>query len=191
MKKIACSLFVIIMMAGLINASGQSESEMKAWTEYMTPGDMHKMMASWDGTWEGDVKMWMAPGQEPTLSKASSVNKMILGGRYQESRTTGNFGGMPLEGISTTSYDNWEKKFKNTWIDNFGTGIMYMEGTWNPSTKTIEFKGKSLDPMHGKNVDMRQTIKIIDNDTQLMEMYTTLDNGSEFKTMEITMKRKM
>jgi len=191
MKKIACSLFVIIMMAGLINASGQSESEMKAWTEYMTPGDMHKMMASWDGTWEGDVKMWMAPGQEPTLSKASSINKMILGGRYQESRTTGNFGGMPLEGISTTSYDNWEKKFKNTWIDNFGTGIMYMEGTWNPSTKTIEFKGKSLDPMHGKNVDMRQTIKIIDNDTQLMEMYTTLDNGSEFKTMEITMKRKM
>lgn len=191
MKKIAYSFFIMIMMAGFIHASGQSESEMKAWTDYMTPGDMHKMMASWDGTWEGDVKMWMAAGQNPTQSKASSVNKMILGGRYQESRTTGNFGGMPLEGISTMAYDNSKKKFINTWIDNFGTGMMFMEGTWNPSTKTIEFSGKSLDPMQGKDVKMRQTVKIIDDNTQLMEMYMTPDGGSEFKTMEITMKRKI
>ena len=190
MKKIAHSFFLMIMMAGFITASGQSESEMKAWMEYMTPGDIHKMMASWDGEWEGDIKMWMAPGQDPIQSKASSVNKMILGGRYQESRTSGNFNGMPLEGISTTAYDNSKKKFINTWIDNFGTGVMLMEGTWDPSTKTIEYSGKSLDPMVGKNVQMRQTIKIIDDNTQLMEMFTTPDGGKEFKTMEITMKRK-
>ncbi len=27
-----------------------------------------------------------------------------------------------------------------------GTGIMNMEGDWNPSTKSIEFKGKMTDP---------------------------------------------
>ena len=191
MKKIAFSIFTLFLMTCFIQVSGQTESEMKAWTDYMTPGDMHKMMASWDGDWEGDVKMWMAPGQEPTVSKASSVNKMILGGRYQESRTSGNFGGMPLEGISTMAYVNSKKKFINTWIDNFGTGMMFMEGVWNPSTKTIEFTGKALDPLVSKDVKMRQTIKIIDDNTQLMEMYTTPDGGKEFKTMEITMKRKM
>ena len=45
--------------------------------------------------------------------------------------------------------------------------------------------------MQGKDVKMRQTVKIIDDNTQLMEMYMTPDGGSEFKTMEITMKRKI
>ena len=27
-----------------------------------TPGDMHKMLASFDGTWDGQMTMWMAPG---------------------------------------------------------------------------------------------------------------------------------
>lgn len=190
MKRIACSFFIMVIMAGFIQASGQSESEMKAWTEYMTPGEIHKMMASWDGNWEGDVKMWMAPGQDPVSSKATSVNRMILGGRYQESRTTGNFYGMPLEGISTMAYDNSKKRFLNTWIDNFGTGMVFMEGTWDPATKTMEFKGKGLDPLIGKEIPMRQTIKILDDNTQLMEMYSTPEGGKEMKSMEITMKRK-
>ncbi len=190
MKRIACSFFIMVIMAGFIQASGQSESEMKAWTEYMTPGEIHKMMASWDGNWEGDVKMWMAPGQDPVSSKATSVNRMILGGRYQESRTTGNFYGMPLEGISTMAYDNSKKRFLNTWIDNFGTGMVFMEGTWDPATQTMEFKGKGLDPLIGKEIPMRQTIKILDDNTQLMEMYSTPEGGKEMKSMEITMKRK-
>jgi hypothetical protein len=43
---------------------------MKAWQDYMTPGDMHKMIASSDGTWNEDITMWMAHGQPPTMSTA-------------------------------------------------------------------------------------------------------------------------
>jgi hypothetical protein len=39
-------------------------------------------------------------------------------------------------------YDNAKKKFVSTWIDNMGTGMMTAEGEWNPSKKSIEFKGK-------------------------------------------------
>lgn len=188
MKKIVLSSLGLCML--IFSLSAQTESQMKAWTDYMTPGEIHKMIASWDGTWEGDAKMWMAPGQEPTTTKTTSVNKMILGGRYQESRVSGNFNGMPLEGISIVGYDNAKKKLINTWIDNFGTGLMYMEGTWDPASKTMEFKGKGLDPMIGKEIPMRQTIKIVDDKTQLMEMYSTPEGGTEMKSMEITMKRK-
>ena len=41
-------------------AMPDSATMMKNWQEYMTSSDVHKMMAKWDGTWDGDVTMWMA-----------------------------------------------------------------------------------------------------------------------------------
>lgn len=38
---------------------------MKAWMTYMTPGDMHKMLAESEGEWNEDITMWMAPGAPP------------------------------------------------------------------------------------------------------------------------------
>jgi hypothetical protein len=96
---------------------------MKAWQDYMTPGDMHKMIASSDGTWNEDITMWMAHGQPPTMSTAIAENKMITGARYQQSKHRGSFNGMPFEGLSLLGYDNANKIFANTWIDKMGTGL--------------------------------------------------------------------
>src|ERR1044071_383666 len=38
----------------------------KAWEAYMTPGDMHKWMASTDGKWEAEMTFWMGPGAPPS-----------------------------------------------------------------------------------------------------------------------------
>ncbi|HYK55267.1 MAG TPA: DUF1579 family protein, partial [Flavisolibacter sp.] len=62
-----------------------SATLMKNWETYMTPGEAHKMMASWNGTWTGEVSMWMTPEATPSKSTATAVNKMVLGGRYQQS----------------------------------------------------------------------------------------------------------
>jgi hypothetical protein len=147
------------------------------------------MMAKSDGTWTGEVSMWMAPGQEPSKSTSTCVNRMILGGRYQESKHSGNMMGMPFEGVSTTGYDNAKKVFVNTWIDNMGTGIMTMEGPWDEASKSVILKGKSIDPMTGKEMDLREVFTMIDDNTQLMEMYAVGPDGKEFKTMEIKFTR--
>ena len=70
-----------------------------------------------------------------------------------------------------------------------GTGIMQMQGTWDPATKTIQFNGISVDPITGKDVPVRQTFTLVDNNNQKMEMYMTQD-GKEMKTMEISLTRK-
>lgn len=36
--------------------------KMQNWQAYMTPGDMHALMASWEGKWVDSMTMWMAPG---------------------------------------------------------------------------------------------------------------------------------
>ena len=172
------------------DAAGQpSPEDMKKWGDYMTPGDMHKMLASSDGDWNEEVTFWMAPGGPPTKNQSTCTNKMIMGGRYQESIHSGMMEGMPFEGKGTLAYDNLRKVFLSTWIDNWGTGMMYMEGKYDPATKTISFSGKCVDPLVGKEVPVRETFKIIDDKTQKMEMFMT-KNGKEFKNMEIVFTRK-
>ena len=96
---------------------------------------------------------------------------------------------MPFEGVSILGYDNAKKVFQSTWIDNFGTGITNMTGAWDQATNTVNFTGTSLDPMTGNDMNIRQTFKIIDDNNQIIEMFSTM-GGKEIKTMEIKMTRK-
>lgn len=170
-------------------AIAQDQAAQKAWMDYMTPGSVHQMIAKADGEWTSEMTMWMDANSQPTKSTGTMVNKMILGGRYQESRFTGNFMGMPFEGIGTLAYDNAKKMFQSTWIDNMGTGIMTLEGKWEDKTKSINLTGQAIDGMTGKEMKVREVFKLIDDNTQLMETYM-VQNGKEFKSMEIKFTRK-
>jgi hypothetical protein len=174
--------------AGSAGAEEQKAAMEKAWGEFMTPGDLHKMMASYNGEWKEEITMWMEPGAPPVVSAGSCMNVMVLDGRYQVSVHTNTFQGMPFEGRGLWGYNNATKKFESTWIDNMGTGIMYMEGTWNEKTRTITFKGKSVDIMTGKTTLMRELYKLIDDNNQSIEMYETKD-GKETKIMAIKLTR--
>jgi hypothetical protein len=162
----------------------------KNWQEYMTPGEIQKMVASWDGTWNGDMQMWMAPGAPPTTNKTVGVNKMVMGGRYQINSFKGSFNGMPFEGMGTLGYDNHKKIFQSTWIDNMSTGVLYMQGSWDEASKSMTLTGKSVDPTTKKEVEMKQVYKVVDENTHLMEMYGPGPDGKEYKTMEIKLTRK-
>ncbi|RKS96596.1 DUF1579 domain-containing protein [Chryseobacterium defluvii] len=169
-----------------------SATATKAWMDFATPGDMHKMLAKSDGSWTGENTMWMEEGGQPMKSTSQATNKMIYGGRYQMSEHKGDFMGMPFEGMSITGYDNAKKKFVSTWIDNMGTGIMDMEGEWNAANKSIEFKGTMSDPARpGKNCDIREIYTFVDDNTQKLEMFGPgSKTGKEMKTMEIVFTRK-
>lgn len=163
---------------------------MKNWQEYMTPGDMHKMMASWDGNWVGDMNMWMDPQAPPTNSKTNAVNKMIMGGLYQEANHTGTMMGMPFLGKSILGYDNHKKMFVNSWNDNMSSGIMYLEGPWDAATKSVTLKGKMMDAGLKTVIEVRQVLKVIDDNTHNLEMYMTMPDGKEIKSFEIKYTRK-
>ena len=164
---------------------------MKAWEAYATPGEAHKMLAMDDGNWEEDVTMWMKPDDpNPTKTKFTATSKMVLGGRYQEMVHKGMMMGQPFEGRGTVAYNNASKKIESTWIDNMGTGMMYMSGAYDGTSKTMELKGEMVDPMTGKNKPCRETFTIIDGNTRKMEMYDITPEGKEYKSMEIVMTRK-
>ena len=183
------TLLVVFTMLISFSLIAQTASEMKAWTDYMTPGEVHKMIAQTDGLWNEEITMWMDPAAKPEKYTATAKAEMVMGGRYQLSKITGTMMGMPFEGMSILGYDNATKLFTSTWVDNFGTGTLTMVGTWDAPTQSITLKGKMVDPMKGKEIWSKQVIKFIDNDTQEMEMYDN-KNGTETKNMVIKSTRK-
>jgi len=192
MKKFMAFSVLFFIAAFCFSSYAQDEKNkdemMKAWQEYMTPGPMHQMLAKGIGNWTANIKMWEDPSKPPTESSGTSEVKSILGGRYFEGTYVGTFNGMEMNGRDITGYDNAKKKFFNTWIDNFGTGIMYLEGTYDEGTNTFTYAGTEVDPMSGKDLPVRETFKQVDADHQHMEMFMT-ENGQEFKTMEIDYTR--
>ncbi|MCI0472645.1 MAG: DUF1579 domain-containing protein [Ignavibacteria bacterium] len=186
MKKL--TLFVLLAMLCSSFTFAQDES-MQKWMAYMTPGNEHKELAKQNGDWVYSMKSWMDPASEPTVSEGTATCEMMLDGRYQLMKVYGNVMGMPFNGISTTAFDNGKKIWISTWIDNLGTGLMYAEGKYDESTKCIVFKGKMYDPMSGKDIDFKENMLFIDENTMGMDMFSVID-GKDVKNMEIRYTRK-
>lgn len=161
----------------------------KAMKDYSTPGERHKWMAKFNGTWEASVIGFMDPSK-PDTSKATNSVSMTLNGLYQMGKFNGKMMGRNFEGHSTMGFDNAKKIFVSTWIDNLGSGIIYMTGNFDEKTKTLNLSGQQTDPMTGKDMAIREEMTMIDSDSYTMTMYGTGMEGKEMKFMEGTFKRK-
>ena len=170
-------------------AGGMDAAAQQAWMAAMTPGEHHKHLEKMAGNFDYVIKSWMDPASAPIESKGKRVATMELGGRFLEEKYTGDFMGMPFEGIGTMGYDNISKKYVGTWIDNMTTGMMTMSGQCDEKTHTWTMQGDAMDPMTGKPWKSRNVTTMIDADNFKMEMYAPAPDGKEFKMMEITMKR--
>lgn len=159
----------------------------------------HKLLASLDGTWNCNVKMWMDgdTSKKPDVSKSTAVRKSIMDGRYFTMDVTGKMqmpgaDGKPKEvsfkGLSIEGYDNVKKKFVGTWCDNMGTGLMMSEGDYDAATKTFTYTGE-FEMMPGMKQKIRETLKLTDKDHMDFEWYEDR-GGKEMKTMEISYTRK-
>jgi hypothetical protein len=174
---------------------GQEMSpEQKAMMEQMEKmravGENHKLLEYMIGDWNYTMQCWMDPSAPPMSCAGTTSTRAIMGGRYYVSEHKGTFMGEPFEGIATTAYDNSKQKFVGTWMDNFSTGIMMSEGTYDPKTKSFTFTAEVDDCMNpGKKVKMREVIRVIDDNKHVMEFYK-LGDGKEIKEMEITCTRK-
>lgn len=162
---------------------------MDTYTKLAAPGEPHKRMASLAGSWTTKTKAWMDPSKPPMESTGSCEQTMLLDGRFLHQECRGDMMGQSFTGIGLNAYDNHTKKYMSTWMDSMGTAIYYMEGTASTDGKTITQKGRYDDPIEGP-MKLRSVTKIVDNNSEIFEMYGTDKSGKERKMMEITYTRK-
>ena len=175
---------------------GNDPQMMATMMEMAKPGENHKMLDATVGTWTYKVKWWFSPDAPPMESTGTTTTKSVMDGRYFISEHSGKMS-MPgpdgkmaetsFQGMATEGYDNVKKKFVSTWIDNMGTGIIMMEGTYDPAAKTLTYIGEEQ-PAPGMKIPMRQTVKYTDKDHHVLEYFEN-HGGPEGKIMEITYTR--
>lgn len=164
------------------------DAMMKEWQMAMTPGAEHKMLSNVVGEWEGDISMWMDPTQPPQISKGTVKYESIFDGRYIIGKFSGKMMDMPFSGMELSGYDNIKKVYFSNWIDNMGTGILYVEGTYDKNSNTFNYTGETVDPS-GNKMKVREVVTVIDKDHSKFEMYMDMGKG-EMKSMEISYTRK-
>ena len=167
---------------------GKKDKAMEVYQKLGTPGAPHKLLAGMAGSWSTRIKTWMGPDSPPMESRGTSEQKMLLGGRFlQQEFTSEMMGG--YSGIGFTGYDNHTKKYVSTWMDSMSTGILFFEGTADAGGKTITQKSRYNDPVKGP-AEWRSVTRIVDDNTEIFEMYNSVKGGKEEKMMEITYTRK-
>ena len=166
------------------------KAQMEAMIKASTPGENHKKLEAFVGTFDAKVTMWEKPGAAPQESTGTSEAKTILGGRYVQEDFQGTFMGQPFSGMGLTGYDNVQKKFVSTWADTMSTGIMTSTGKADPSGNVMEMTASMADPLSGKMMAIRQKMTIADNDHHKFEMWGPAPDGKPFKMMEINYIRR-
>jgi len=161
-----------------------------------SPGENHKILEATTGSWTYKGKWWMHPDDPPLEYSGTTTTKSLMDGRYFASEHSGKMSmpgqdgkmmEMEFKGLATEGYDNAKKKFIASWIDNMGTGIMMMEGTYDPAAKTVTYLGEE-EPVPGTKFKVRQTVTYIDKDHHKMEFYE-VHGGEEVKVMAIEYAR--
>jgi hypothetical protein len=190
-----CAIFLFSVAAIADEKSKKMEMppEQKAAMEAMmkagAPGEEHKKLSNLTGKWNAKVTMWMDPAAPPQVSRGTSTNKWILGGRWVQQTFSGKFMGRPFSGIGYTGYDNIKKQYVSTWMDDMSTAVMVSMGSASDD-KTYEFSSTVDDPMTGKPAEVKVKTTVVDDDHHVMEMWGPAPDGKMYKMMEITYSRK-
>lgn len=190
MGRILLTLALVLAGSAFVQADDKKNLFAEYMQKYGPPGPEHKLLEPLVGTWAAKSKMWMDPTQAPVLSEGTLVRKSVLGGRFVQEEFDGKMMGQPFQGIGTVGYDRAKQKFVATWIDSVSTALPISYGTYDAATKTFTYKSDETCPITNKPVKMRDTLKLVSENEQVMEMYRQMGDEKETKMMEITFTRK-
>ena len=173
--------------------------------DYSRPGKYHQLLADLVGTWTFQGRRFPL---NPDSSKVkfdlfgSHVRKSFAEGRYfiVDMTMGDSLHKVPIpirdgkmkevigKGIAIEGYDNVKNKFVQTSITNhIGSDIVFWEGTYDSTTKTITFNAEQ-EIVPGIKDKVRELFIIHDKDHYTIEYYNKEDKNY-VKNAEITFTR--
>lgn len=187
------ALAFLCIAGSAVHAQQQPDMEamMKAWQAAMTPGDAHKKLDFFVGSWETATKMWMDPSAPPQESKGTAVFSWELGNRQMKQEYKGEMMGMPFVGIGYTGYDNIRKKYTMLWIDNMSTAVAVGDGFFDRAGKVLTFFSKMDEPTTGEHdKTVKYIIRFGDEKHFTFEIHDLAIGEPNTKVMEMSYKKK-
>ena len=157
--------------------------------KYAAPGQEHHKFVESAGSYSVACKMFEGPGSAPRKMEGNSESKAILGGRFLQESFKGDMMGMPFEGQLLLGFNNLEQQYFAIWVDTWGTGFSLAQGK-AAADGTVELRGEMRDALTPEGRPFRHVVKHKDKDHYTVELWDTMPDGKEWKTMEMEYSRK-
>lgn len=177
-----------VCAAAIATCRGADAQQEQDWM--IKPSEQHKILEKDVGTWDATVKVWPMAGAEPLESKGTEKNELLPGGMWLITRFEGEVIGMPFVGVGAFGYDPKEKKYIGTWTDTMTPYLMITKSDYDEATKTMKGVAETRDAMSGEKYTVKMISRYNDDDTRVMEMHRTGEDGKDWKVMEIQYKRR-
>ena len=182
----------LLGMASVTPAQEPDEAQaemMAAYEAAAAPGPAHEKLAAMAGSYTLTATWWEDPNAPPQHSTSEVKRKMIMGGRYLVEEVGGEMYGQPFSGMGITGYDNTAEKYVTTWLDNMSTGLFIMTGNYDEAGNLVWW-GKYTDPVSKATMKMKGVTVVVSDTEERYEMYIVNEDGSEWKTAEMTYQRE-
>jgi Protein of unknown function (DUF1579) len=193
-------LILSLISGGTVASAQQPTPEQKkamqqAMVEKMQPAAEHKTLAALEGKWSIDVLYRMGDG--PTMkARGVATNRMILGGRFLESRATSNNPAGPglddanVESLTIYGFDRRTGDYTIVGFDTMGTYWVSAAGKMS-ERKSIVMSGETLDD-HAGSKEIRKydmVLRVVDPDTYVTEIIFKFANRPDLKLVEVMHRR--
>ena len=169
------------------------QAAMEAMQRAGSPGEAHKALKPFAGSWTYTAQWWMSPDAPPQSMTGTAVNTLIFGGRFLKQEFRGQAEGEgqpPFEGVGFTGYDNLRKAYQTVWFDNVATGMMVGSGQFDAAANALTNQGDFSCPLTMETHRLFRSVwTLVDPDHNTFENYMRGPDGREFKAMEIRYSR--
>jgi len=170
-------------------SQAEMEEMAKRFEQFSTPGEAHKRLEHFVGTWKTATRVWMAgPEAEPMVTEGRAEVEWILDGHFLMEKLSGEMMEMPFHGIGIVGYDNFKKKYQYLWVDSTSTAMFTSQGDYDESTRTFTYHGLMDEPMTGEHdKKVKYVLRIVDENTHVFVIH---DPAIDAMVVEITYTRE-
>jgi hypothetical protein len=160
------------------------------WVAMSKPGESHRLMDSFVGTWNVTMKFWSSPQSAPEQSSGVSESRWILGKRFIQESFKGKVGGQDFEGIGLFGFDNGRRRFDTLWLDSLNTSVARSSGAFDPENQIYSFEGQVYDPVLGRDKATKTTIRFLSPTRYVLTMFDHNPVYGDYKSLEMEYVRR-
>lgn len=172
-------------------AQSQQAAGMSALAKIAAPGENHKHLEYFIGTWETTMKVWKnGPGTQPKTTDGTAEIDWVLDKRFLQERYQGTMMGKYFESISLMGHNNFRNLYERTVVSTIGTHMLTLRGVRHPGSGLFTFYGEMDEPslkVVGRAVKF--VIRII-NDNRFSCTTIDLHAGEEYRVVQVAYQRQ-